>query len=91
MNEIYFLIIVPIALLGFVVAFILQFRLHHYVSKEKVLAVEDVSRLWKNSMPPKFVLNEKGLKLYLYFQIGGGVFVAGCLLCIIGIILGRIK
>jgi hypothetical protein len=48
-------------------AFFVQFRLKNNVSREKVVAVEDVSTHWRNSIPPKEVLNEKGLYLYKNF------------------------
>ena len=56
------LIIAGFAIAGvaFVPVLIFQFRLRHYVAKEKVHAVEDVSRLWQFGVPPKQVLNEQG-------------------------------
>jgi cytochrome b subunit of formate dehydrogenase len=51
---------------AFLAVVFIQFRLKHHVSKEKVHALEDVSQLWKNVVPPKRVLNDKGLRLYRY-------------------------
>ena len=61
---------------AFGVVIFLQFRLRHFVSKEKVHAVEDVSQLWKFCVPPKIVLNEKGRRLYRY----GWLLLVICLL-----------
>ncbi len=62
------LIYVGIAIFGgaFVAVVFFQFRLRHHVSKEKVHALEDVSQLWKYVVPPKRLLNDKGLRLYRY-------------------------
>ncbi len=76
-------IVLPIMLIGFVAAFVVQFRLHKYVSRQKILEIEDVTILWKNSIPPKEVLNEDGLKLYSIFKIGSVVFIAGCGLMVV--------
>ena len=76
--------ILPIMLLGFAVAFYIQYRLHKHVSREKLLQVQDVTLLWKNSVPPKEILTDEGLRLYRYFQIGGGVFMAGCFFMVVG-------
>ncbi len=55
---------------AFVPVLILQFRLGHYVAKEKVHAVEDFSQLWQNgASPPKKVLNVKGLRLRRYSEV----------------------
>jgi hypothetical protein len=78
------LILLPIMLIGFFVAFFIQNKLHKYVSREKLLEVEDVTKLWKNSIPPKEVLNDKGLKLYRYFNIGIVVFIGGCFVMVAG-------
>jgi len=51
MNNIPWLII-P-GLIGFIVAFIIQFRLKHYVDREKVLRIKDMSELYPNGIPPK--------------------------------------
>ena len=63
-------------LAGFVIAGIaffatsaLYFRLRHYVAKEKLHAIEDMSQLWKYGAPPKIVLNEKGLRLRQYSNV----------------------
>ncbi|SHF50765.1 hypothetical protein SAMN04487965_2092 [Microbulbifer donghaiensis] len=77
-------VILPIMLIGFAAAFFIQFRLHKHVSREKILQIQDVRALWKNSIPPKEVLNDEGLRLYRYFQIGIGVFVVGCFLMVAG-------
>jgi hypothetical protein len=77
-------------LCGFAVGFVIQFRLYKFVSKERVHAVEDVTALWKNSVPPKEVLNDEGLKLYKYFQAGIIIFVGGCFIQVFGGIFGGI-
>ena len=70
------LVILVIGICGFIIAFILQFQLNRYVSKERVHAVEDVSILWKNSIPPRIVLSEKGQKIHKIMSIGGYIFGA---------------
>ena len=81
-------ILLGFMLVGFAVGFVIQFRLRNYVSKEKVHAIEDVSTLWKNSVPPKEVLSEEGLRLYKYFRAGIYVFIGGCFIQVIGGMLG---
>lgn len=83
-------ILLIIMLCGFAVGFSIQFRLHKYVSKEKVHAIEDVTTLWKNSVPPKEVLNDEGLKLYKYFKAGIIIFIGGCFIQVFGGFVGGI-
>jgi hypothetical protein len=78
------IVLLPIMLIAFFSAFIIQFRLHKYVSREKVMATKDVTHLWKNSVPPKSVLNEEGLRLYRFFLFGIGVFIGGCFILVFG-------
>ena len=51
---------------AFIAVLILYYRLKHYVAKQKLHAVEDVSQLWKYGVPPKITLTEKGLRLRRY-------------------------
>jgi phosphate/sulfate permease len=74
MNNIPWLII-P-GLIGFVVAFIIQFRLKHYVDREKVLRIQDMSELYSNGIPPKKILNDQGQRLYRWFIGGIAAFIA---------------
>ena len=62
---------VGLAIFGgaFLAVVFFQFRLRHHVSKDKVYALDDVSQLWKNVVPPKRVLNDKGLRLYRYGMV----------------------
>jgi len=76
--------LLPIMLVGFFGAFIIQFRLHKYVSREKVMATKDVTQLWKNSVPPKTVLNDEGLRLHKYFILGISIFIGSCFLMVFG-------
>jgi hypothetical protein len=76
------IVLLPIMLVGFFSAFVIQFRLHKYVSREKVMATKDVTQLWKNSVPPKAVLNEEGLRLYRFFIFGIVIFIGGCFLLV---------
>ena len=55
-----------IAVGAFVAVLFLYIRSRHYVAKDKLHAVEDVSQLWKYGVPPKIALNEKGLRLCRY-------------------------
>ena len=55
-----------IAFGGFVAVLFFYIRSRHYVAKDKLHAVEDVSKLWKYGVPPKIALNEKGLRLCRY-------------------------
>ena len=51
MNNIPWLIIQ--GLIGFIVAFIIRFRLKHSVDPEKVLRIKNMAELYPNSIPPK--------------------------------------
>jgi len=61
-------------------------RVMRHVSREKICALEDVSRLWKYSWPPKTVLNEKGLRLHRYLKAGVTVFFIGIGIVFVGIL-----
>lgn len=78
-----FAIVLLVMLIGWGIAFYIQSKLHKYVSREKILELEDVSTLWEGSIPPKEILNEKGLQLYLYLKIGGGIFAGGVILMLL--------
>ena len=69
-------------LIGFAVAFFVQFQLKHHVDRDKVSKIQDMSELYPNSIPPKKVLTERGAKLYRWLQIGFGVFAASILFSI---------
>jgi len=66
-----------------------QYRLRHYVSKEKVHALEDVSQLWKRRVPPKKVLNKKGLRLSQYSIVSLVIFLIGVGLVLFEAIYGK--
>jgi hypothetical protein len=76
-------IILIVGLIGFFIALIVQFRLKDCVSREKVSDMEDISSLWRNPIPPKEVLNEKGLYLYKLYNVGAGIFIFSVLIMII--------
>ena len=70
-------------LLGFLVAFFVQFRLKRHIDREKVLALRDLSDLYSTGSPPRKVLTERGRRLHTWLIVGGSVFVASCLLSIL--------
>jgi hypothetical protein len=70
-------------LIGFGIAFVVQFRLKHHIDRDKVINIEDMKELYPNSIPPKKILTERGKELYRWLYIGFGVFVASILLTII--------
>jgi hypothetical protein len=70
-------------LIGFFIAFVLQFRLKNHIDRDKVLQIEDMSELYPNGIPPKKILTERGQQLYLWLQIGGGLFIASIVLTMI--------
>ncbi len=61
-------------------------RLKHHISMENIRAIEDVSTLWKFSLPPKIVLNERGLGLHRYIKAGATLFFVGIGIVFIGIV-----
>ena len=69
-------------LIGFVIAFIAQFRLKNHIDRDKVLAIQDMAELYPNSVPPQKILTERGQELYRWFKIGIGAFIASVFLCI---------
>jgi len=80
-------IILPAILYGSLLAAALfDSRLIHHVSRENVRSVEDVSRLWIIGVPPKIVLNEKGLRLYRYTRVAAAIFFIGIGIVFLGII-----
>jgi hypothetical protein len=70
-------------LIGFFVAFFIQFRLKHHIDRDKVLQIENMSELYPNSIPPRKILTERGQRLYLWLYFGGGLFVASIILSMI--------
>jgi hypothetical protein len=70
-------------LVGFFIAFVLQFRLKNHIDRDKVLQIQDMSELYPNGIPPKKILTERGQQLYLWLQIGGGIFIASIVLTMI--------
>ena len=65
-----------IAGFSFAAVLFLYIRLKHFVAKDKVHAVEDVSQLWQNgASPPKIALNEKGLRLRRYSKLSLVIFL----------------
>ena len=61
---------------AFVVVLVLHSGLKHFVAKDKVHAVEDVSQLWQNgATPPKIALNEKGIRLLRYSEVSLVIFL----------------
>ena len=72
-----------LGLIGFFIAFVLQFRLKNHIDRDKVLQIEDMSELYPNGIPPKKILTERGQQLYLWLQIGGGIFIGSIVLTMI--------
>jgi hypothetical protein len=70
-------------LVGFSIAFVVQFRLKNHIDRDKVLAIQDMAELYPNSVPPQKILTERGQELYRWFKIGIGVFFAGIVLTMI--------
>ena len=70
-------VLAAIILVSFLVGAFLESRLKHHVSRENVLAVEDVSRLWIIGRTSEIVLNEKGLRLYRYMRLAATLFFVG--------------
>ena len=70
-------------LIGFGVAFIVQFRLKNHIDRDKVINIENMAELYPNGIPPKKILTERGKDLYRWFLIGIGCFFAGMFLTII--------
>jgi hypothetical protein len=64
-------------LIGFAVAFVVQFRLKNHIDRDKVLTIQDMAELYPNSVPPQKILTERGQELYRWFKIGTFVFFAG--------------
>jgi len=80
-------IILPAILYGsFLATAFFDSRLIHHVSRENVRSVEDVSRLWIIGVPPKIVLNEKGLRLYRFTRVAAAMFFTGIGTVFLGII-----
>jgi hypothetical protein len=63
-------------LIGFGIAFFVQFRLKNHIDRDKVIKIQDMAELYPNSIPPKKILTERGMELYRWLYIGIGVFIA---------------
>lgn len=70
-------------LAGFSIAFIVQFQLKNHIDRDKVLQIQNMAELYPSSIPPRKILTERGRRLYLWFYVGGGLFAASILLCMI--------
>jgi len=71
---------------SFLAAMLFESRLKNHASGESVRAVEDLSRLWTLGGAPKIVLNEKGLRQYLYMRVAATLFFIGIGIVFLGII-----
>ena len=79
----------PAILVGAILALaFFQPRLKKNVSKEKVRAVEDVSQLWRFGIPPKIVLNEKGLRMHGIYRLSFVFLFIGMCVILFGAIYG---
>ena len=72
-----------LGLIGFFVAFVVQFQLKNHIDRDKVLSIQNMAELYPSGIPPRKILTERGQRLYLWFKIGGGVFFAGIVLTMI--------
>ena len=70
-------------LIGFFIAFFLQFRLRHHVDREKVLALQDMSELYSIGVPPRKLLTKHGRCLHAWQFVCIWIFVASVFLCIL--------
>jgi hypothetical protein len=70
-------------LVGFAIAFVVQFRLKNHIDRDKVLTIQDMAELYPNSVPPQKILTERGQELYRWFKIRIGVFFCGIVLTMI--------
>ena len=71
------MVVLAIGVVGFGVAFVVQFRLRHHVSPDRVRELLDTpSKLYPNSVPPRLVLDERGRRLHR-LMVTGGVLFAG--------------
>ncbi len=73
-------------LVGFVIVFLLQFRLKYHVDREKVLQLEDMSELYpmgRPGVPPRKILTERGQRLLFWFYFGFGLFLASIVLFLV--------
>ena len=70
-------------LIGFGIAFFVQFRLKNHIDRDKVSKIQDMAELYPNSIPPKKILTERGMELHRWFSIGIGIFFASILFSII--------
>ncbi len=75
-------LILGIGLVGFGVGFVAQFMLKKHVSLEKIRAITDPTEIYKNCVPPKKVLTEKGMKIHKLFVVGAIVFVGSIVVLI---------
>jgi hypothetical protein len=70
-------------LIGFFIAFFVQFRLKHHIDRDKVMQIQDMTELYPNSIPPKKILTEEGQRLYRWFYVGGAIFAGSIILSMI--------
>ena len=75
--------VLVVGIIGFGMSFVVQFQLKNHISIEKVRSVSDPKELYPNSIPPKTVLNEKGLQLYKVFQSGFFLFFGAIVILMI--------
>jgi hypothetical protein len=73
-------ILAALGVLFFIPSLVLKHSLYKYVSREKVVAENDITQLWKHSIPPNRILSEKGKAINRYTNIGMGLSFAFLLL-----------
>jgi hypothetical protein len=70
------LAVFAIGFAGCIAALVLQWRLRHHVSLERVRAIDDPAKLYPNQIPPRAVLTDRGLELHRAMWICMGIFAA---------------
>jgi hypothetical protein len=48
-------------LVGFFIAFFVQFRLKYHIDRDKVVQIDDMSELYPTGIPPRKILTGRGL------------------------------
>ena len=77
------IILLAMALGGFIYGFYCQTKARKCISKEKISNLKDTSVIARGPMPPKEILNEEGQKYYKGFCIGAAIFIGSIIMLLI--------
>ena len=76
-------IVLVVSLGGFAYGLYCQCKARHFISKDKIVKLEDTAIIANGPMPPKEILSDEGLKYEKGFSLGASIAIAGSIVLIL--------